>query len=323
MRYRELGRTGLQVSEIGYGTWGLGGDAWKGGSDEESLRALCRAIELGLNFFDTALCYGNGHSERLVGQALRETGAEVIVATKVPPMNGLWPARPGISIDAVFPARHIVDSTEASLRNLGVETIDVQQLHVWNPDWTGRTGWFRALEDLKRSGKVRFIGISVNAHQPDSALGLVQTGLIDAVQVIYNIFEQSPERSLLPLCRERGVGVIARCPLDEGSLTGTITKETQFEPDDYRARYFGGARREPMLQRVAALEADLAGVPGSLAEIALRFTLAHPAVAAVIPGMRRVRNVEANCALSDGRALKEPILEILKRHDWDWSLRSS
>ena len=186
MHYRKLGRTGLATSEIGYGTWGMGGDAWKGGSDEEALAALRRSIELGVNFLDTALAYGQGHSEELIGQVLRESTAKVLVASKIPPLDRRWPPQPGVGIEDVFPVRHIIDSTEASLRNLGVETLDVQQLHVWNPEWVDQMEWYRTLEELKKSGKVRFIGISVNAHQPDSTLSLIETGLIDTVQVIYN-----------------------------------------------------------------------------------------------------------------------------------------
>lgn len=300
----------------------MGGDAWKGGSDAEALTALRRSIELGVNFLDTALAYGQGHSERLIGQVLRDSGAAVLVASKIPPLDRRWPPQPGVGIEAVFPVRHILKSTEASLRNLGVKTLDLQQLHVWNPEWLGQTDWVRALEDLKRSGKIRFIGISVNAHQPDSVLSLLETGWIDSVQVIYNIFEQTPERNLFPLCLERNIGVIARCPLDEGSLTGAITMDTVFEPGDYRTRYFGGARRAQVVEKVTALQEDLAGVPETLAEIALRFCLSHPAVSTVIPGMRRVRNVEANCLASDQGPLDPNVAGILRRHAWDWSLRA-
>ncbi|HXG33725.1 MAG TPA: aldo/keto reductase [Bryobacteraceae bacterium] len=317
MRYRKLGRTNLEVSEIGYGAWGIGGKQWLGGSDEESLRALRRAVELGLNFIDTALAYGDGHSERLVGQVLRETGTRIYVATKVPPKNRLWPARPGIGIEEVFPYDYIIRSTEESLRNLGVETLDLQQLHVWNPEWIESDVWRRAFEDLKRSGKVRFVGVSINDHQPDSALELIRTGLIDTVQVIYNIFDQTPERNLFPLCREQDIGVIARVPFDEGSLTGTITETTQFDPDDFRAYYFRGDRKRQVAERVAALRRDLAAVEGTLPEIALRFCLSHPAVSTVIPGMRKVRNVEANCAVSDKGPLDEQVLQILRRHAWN------
>lgn len=317
MRYRTLGRTGLQVSEIGYGAWGIGGKQWLGGDDRESLAALRRAIELGLNFIDTALAYGDGHSERLVGQVVRETGRTVYVATKVPPKNWLWPARPGIGIRDVFPYHYVLECTEQSLRNLGLDHIDLQQLHVWNPEWLPEEDWRRAFEDLKRSGKVRFVGVSINDHQPDSALELIETGLIDTVQVIYNIFDQSPERRLFPLCQERNIGVLARVPLDEGSLTGQITAASRFEAGDFRSFYFRGDRKRQVEQRVAALRRDLAGVPGELPEIALRFCLSHPAVSTVIPGMRRMRHVEANLAASDRGPLDEHVLAILRKHVWE------
>lgn len=316
MRYRTLGRTGLQVSEIGYGAWGIGGKQWLGGDDQESLAALRRALELGLNFIDTALAYGDGHSEQLVGQVVRESPQPVYVATKVPPKNQLWPARPGIGIREVFPYRYILDSTERSLRNLGLDHIDLQQLHVWNPEWIQQEDWRRAFEDLKRSGKVRFLGVSINDHQPDSALDLIRTGLIDAVQVIYNIFDQTPEQHLFPLCLERNIGVLARVPFDEGSLTGQITAQTRFAPQDFRSWYFRGDRRRQVQERVEALKRDLAGVEGELPEIALRFCLSHPAVSTVIPGMRRVRHVEANLRASDRGPLEENVLAILRKHVW-------
>ena len=317
VKYRKLGRTGFSVSEMGYGAWGIGGTQWRGGTDEESLAALRRALELGLNFIDTALAYGDGHSEQLVGQVVRSAGQKIYVATKVPPHNQLWPARPGIPISQVFPYDYIVRSTEQSLRNLGLETIDLQQLHVWNPEWLDNDDWRRAFEDLKRSGKVRAVGVSINDHQPDSALDLIRTGLIDTVQVIYNIFDQSPERHLFPLCQERGIGVLARVPLDEGSLTGAIQENTAFEPGEFRSFYFRGDRKKQVVEHVAALQRDLAGVDGNLPAIALRFCLSHPAVSTVIPGMRSRRNVEANCALPDQGPLSPEVLAILRRHAWD------
>lgn len=317
MRYRTLGRTGLKVSEIGYGAWGIGGAQWLGGDDRESLAALRRALELGLNFIDTALAYGDGHSERLVGQVVREAPQPVYVATKVPPKNRLWPARPGIGIREVFPYDYIIQCTEQSLRNLGLDHVDLQQLHVWNPEWIHEEDWRRAFEDLKRSGKVRFVGVSINDHQPDSALELIETGLIDTVQVIYNIFDQSPERRLFPLCQQRNIGVIARVPFDEGALTGQITAQSQFDPRDFRSFYFRGDRKRQVEERVAALRRDLAGVEGDLPEIALRFCLSHPAVSTVIPGMRKVRHVEANLAVSDKGPLDEQVLAILKKHAWE------
>lgn len=316
MQYRKLGRTGFEVSEIGYGAWGIGGKQWLGGNDDESLQALRRAIELGLNFIDTALAYGEGHSEQLVGQIVRETDHKLYVATKVPPKNLLWPARPGIGIDQVFPYDYIIRCTEKSLRNLKMDTIDLQQLHVWNPEWIERDEWRRALEDLKQSGKVRAVGVSINDHQPDSALDIVRTGLIDTVQVIYNIFDQTPGKNLLPLAQELNIGVLARVPFDEGSLTGTIDESTTFDPSDFRSFYFKGDRKKQVVEHVNALRKDL--TPGTqLPEVALRFCLAHPAVSTVIPGMRRVRNAEMNTAASDKGPLDQTTLNILKAHAWD------
>jgi aryl-alcohol dehydrogenase-like predicted oxidoreductase len=316
MRYRPLGKTGMEISEVGYGAWGVGGTQWLGGNDPESLSALHRAIELGVNFIDTALAYGDGHSEKLVGRVIREAPRKVYVATKVPPKNRLWPARPGVGIDEVFPYSYILECTDQSLRNLNLEAIDLQQLHVWNPEWIGRDEWRHAFEELKRSGKVRAIGISINDHQPWSALELIQTGLIDTVQVIYNIFDQSPQADLFPLCLERGIGVLARVPLDEGALTGTLREDTQFDPNDFRTAYFRDGRKKEVVERVKALQEDLTGVPGTLPEIALRFCLSHPAVSTVIPGMRKVRNVESNCAVSDSGPLDPATIETLRRHTW-------
>ncbi|HET8550379.1 MAG TPA: aldo/keto reductase [Bryobacteraceae bacterium] len=317
MRYRKLGRTGFEVSEIGYGAWGIGGNQWRGGTDDESVRALRRAFELGLNFIDTALAYGEGHSEKLTGEVIREAPHRIFVATKVPPKNQLWPARPGIGIDHVFPYDYIMRSTETSLRNLGMETVDLQQLHVWNPDWIGRDEWKRAFGDLKRSGKVRAVGVSINDHQPDSALELVRTGLIDTVQVIYNIFDQSPERNLFPAVQECNVGVLARVPFDEGSLTGTLTENARFEPGEFRDWYFRGDRKRQVVEHVSRLVADLGIEKRELPELALRFCISHPAVSTVIPGMRRVSSVEANCSVSQRGPLDEHTLAKLRHHAWD------
>jgi aryl-alcohol dehydrogenase-like predicted oxidoreductase len=316
MKYRTLGRTGFHVSEIGYGAWGIGGKLWQGGADDESVRALHRAMELGVNFIDTALVYGEGHSEKLVGKAVREARHRVYVATKIPPKNRLWPARPGIGIEDVFPEDYMIRCTDESLHNLKLDTIDLQQLHVWNPEWLENDEWRRAFEELKTSGKVRAVGISINDHQPDTALALMRTGSIDAVQVIYNIFDQSPEPNLLPLAQELNIGVIARVPFDEGSLTGSITETTVFDPKDFRSAYFRGDRKKQVVERVTALQKDLGAEDGSLAETALRFTVSHPAVTTVIPGMRTVRNVEKNAAASDSGSLDAATLGILKRHAW-------
>ncbi len=317
MEYRKLGRTNFEISEIGYGAWGIGGSQWLGGTDDESLTALRRAIGLGLNFIDTALAYGAGHSEQLVGQVVRDADRKIYVASKVPPKNQLWPARPGIGIEQVFPADYIVRSTERSLKNLGMETIDLQQLHVWNPEWIARDEWKRAFEDLKSAGKVRAVGVSINDHQPDSALELIETGLIDTVQVIYNVFDQTPEHKLFPLAIAQNIGVIARVPLDEGSLTGKIDETTVFPPGDFREGYFKGDRKKQVREHVESLLRDLVVDAASLPEIALRFCLSHPAVSTVIPGMRSMCNAEANCAVPGKGPLPEETLAVLRRHAWD------
>jgi aryl-alcohol dehydrogenase-like predicted oxidoreductase len=317
MRYRRLGTSESEISEIGFGAWGIGGKQWQGNRDDESLRALERAFGLGVTLIDTALVYGDGHSEQLVGRAVHNSIRRVFIATKIPPMNHIWPAPPATPIEQVFPYNHIVRSTEESLRNLRTEQIYLQQFHTWTDQWTPTEEWRRAIEDLRKSGKVRFFGISIPAHDPDSALEAVKTGLLNAVQVIYNIFDQSAEKNLFPLCQAMKVGVLARVPLDEGGLTGTITEDTHFEPGEFRDAYFRGDRKRQVVEHVEALKRDLAGIPGTLAEIALRFCLSHPAVTSVIPGMRRVATVESSCRISDAGPLDQQTLAILKRHAWN------
>lgn len=314
MNYRKLGRTGLEVSEIGYGAWGIGKDAWLGAEDDESLKALNRAIDLGLNFIDTALAYGEGHSERLVGQVLRQRDETVYVATKIPPKNRIWPAPEGLHPDEVFPGDYVRECTERSLSNLGLDAIDVQQFHVWQDEWVGQGGWQEAVEGLKGEGKIRFFGVSINDHQASNAVRLIETGLVDTVQVIYNVFDQSPEDELLPACREHDVGVIVRVPFDEGALTGRITPETTFEEGDFRNDYFRGERKREVHDRVRAIVSELGASEDEMAGIALRYILSHPAVSTVIPGMRSVRNVERNMAVGEG--LPGDQVKILKNHRW-------
>ncbi|MFE5093150.1 aldo/keto reductase [Streptomyces sp. NPDC056638] len=315
MRYRELGRSGVSVSEIGYGAWGIGESAWVGATEDESVRALHRAIDLGVNFVDTARGYGE--SERIVGRVVRERADdEVLVATKVPPRNGVWPAPDGLAPAETFPGEHIRASLETSLRISGLDHFDVLQFHVWSDDWVGRGDWLETIAELKQEGKIRLFGVSVNDHQPDNALALVRSGAVDSVQVIYNLFDQAPADALLPACEEHGIGVIVRVALDEGGLTGRITAGTTFPEGDWRNRYFRDDRPAQVEQRVAAIVADLGIAPDEVAENALRFVLSSPAVSTVIPGMRTVRNVERNTALSDGRALTTDQLALLAKHRW-------
>ena len=315
MRNRRFGRTGWQVSEIGYGMWGMGG--WTGSDDEQSLRALDRAFALGCNFFDTAWVYGTGKSEMLLGEALRaHRGAPAYVATKIPPKNMKWPGKAEYGVQDTYPASHIREYTEKSLRNLGVETIDLQQFHVWSDAWADDDGWQRAVDDLKREKLVRFVGISVNRWEAANVLGALKTGLVDSVQVVYNIFDQAPEDELLPYCQAHDIAVIARVPLDEGSLTGTLTPESRWADGDWRNLYFNPDHLKATLARVDRLS-PLVPEGMDLPELALRFILEHPAVSTTIPGMRRPAHVERNLAASDGARLPPRLGEALKTHRWD------
>ncbi len=316
MEYRPLGRTGLAVSEIGYGAWGIGGSMWVGAEEDQSVKALHRALDLGVNLVDTARGYGE--SERIVGRVVRERPREELyVATKVPPLNGKWPAPRGIDPAETFPGHHIRASLEESLRASGLEAFDVLQLHVWSDDWLERWDGLETVEQLKKEGLIRFFGVSINDHQPENGVELVRSGAVDSVQVIYNVFHQQPQEVLFPACVEHGVGVIVRVALDEGGLTGRITAQTEFPEGDWRHGYFGGDRRQQVEDRVVALTTDLGIDTGALAGHALRFVLDAEAVSTVIVGMRTVGNVERNVAVSDGRSLPPEVREVLARHRWE------
>lgn len=322
MRYRTFGRLGWRVSEVGYGMWGLAG--WTGREDEETRRSLQLAVDLGCTFFDTALAYGEGHSERLLGELVRNNpGKGLIVASKIPPKNRIWPSRRGFRLDDVFPADYIRSSTESSLKNLGLPAFDLMQFHVWEDDWSADDRWRKAVEGLKRDMLVRGIGISVNRWEPTNVIRTLRTGLIDSVQVIYNVFDQNPEDELFPLCRELGVAVIARVPFDEGSLTGTLTKDSRWPEGDWRNTYFVPANLIPSVERADRLK-PLVPADSSMPDMALRFVLSNPDVATVIPGMRKEKNVRANVASSDAGPLPATLLAKLREHRWvrsptDWS----
>ena len=316
MNRRPLGRTGIEVSEVGYGAWGIGGSQWIGADDDESVRALERAIELGLNLIDTALAYGPHHSERLVGEVARRRTETVHVATKVPPKNLRWPAAPGTPVGEAYPGAHVRRCTERSLRNTGLDVLDLQQLHVWSDEWVGEGDWLETVAELKDEGKIRAFGVSINDHEPHNALKLIETGVVDTVQVIYNVFDQSPEDELFPACEAHGVGVLARVPFDEGGLTGRVGPDTTFPEDDFRNGYFRDDRKREVSVRVQAIADDLGIAVEDVPEKALRYVLSHPAVSAVIPGMRSVRNVERNCAAADGRGLPDAEVELLHAHRW-------
>jgi len=320
MRHRTFGRLGWRVSEIGYGMWGMGG--WTGSDDTQSLAALERAVLGGCNFYDTAHAYGNGHSERLLGEILRRhPGQRLYVATKVPPKDGRWPGRAETPAADVYPRDHVVEMTRTSLGNLGVERLDLQQLHVWSDAWVEDEGWRRAAEDLKREGLVEGFGISVNRWEPTNVLKALDTGLVDSVQVVYNVFDQAPEDVLFPACERLNLGVIARVPFDEGSLTDTLTPDTRWPANDFRNVYFAPERLRQTLAHVDRLR-PLVPAGSSMPDLVLRFILHHPAVATVIPGMRQVRNVEANLAAGDAAPLPAELVEALRAHRWqrDWRL---
>lgn len=315
MNYRRFGRTNWEVSEVGYGMWGMGG--WKGSDDEESLRSLQRAVDLGCNFFDTALAYGNGHSEKLLGALARSNpDAKLYAASKIPPKNEQWPSRRDHTLDEVFPPEYIKQSVEQSLENTGLDQIDLMQLHVWEDAWVDDDRWFGALDDLRREGLIRAIGISINRWEPWNGVRTVRSGLIDAVQVIYNIFDQAPEDELFPACEEMDVAIIARVPFDEGTLTGKLTKDTSWPEGDWRNTYFVPENLIPSVERADALK-PLVPDGMTLPEMALRFILSNDSVATTIPGMRQLRHVEANMSTSDRGPLPDDLIDTLREHRWD------
>lgn len=315
MHYRTLGRTGLKVSEIGFGSWGISGRQWIGAEDAGSLRALHAARDAGVTFFDTALAYGDGHSEQLLAKAFGRS-REVVIASKVPPKNLLWPAAPDSRLEEVFPRDYVLECLETSYRNLGRE-IDLYQFHVWNDTWTDLPEWRQSVEAIRRSGRARFIGISINDHQPNNALHALDTGLVDVVQVIYNIFDQSPEDELFPYCQEHHIGVIARVPFDEGALTGRVRPETKFPAEDFRNQYFSGQRKEQVWDRVNKITRSLGIGIEQMPETALRFCLSSPAVSTVIPGMRTPAHAQANAAASTRGALAPAQLAELRPYRWE------
>jgi len=320
MRYRTYPRTGWSIAEVGYGMWGVGG--WTGSDDEQSFEALDEAIALGCNFFDTAWAYGEGHSERLLGRTLaRHPDERLVVATKVPPKNFRWPGRAETPIADVFPPDHIREYTEKSLVNLGASTIDLQQLHVWSDAWADDEGWKRAVEDLKRQKLIASFGISVNRWEATNVLRALESGLVDAVQVVYNIFDQAPEDELFPYCQAHGIAIVARVPFDEGSLTGTLRADARWPQGDWRNLYFTPEHIAETLPHVARL-APLVPAGSSLPDLALRFILHHPAVTTVIPGMRRPAHVRANLAASEAEPLPAQLLAELRGHRWerDWQV---
>lgn len=315
MKYRKLGRTGFEVSDVAYGLWGMSG--WSGSDDHESLASLQMAVDRGCNFFDTAWAYGDGKSDGLLGEIMsRNKGKRVYAASKIPPKNGMWPAKREYRYRDVFPAGHVFKYAKKIRKKLRVDSIDVLQFHVWDDSWTDEPEFRDTVEKLRRDGSIRAFGLSVNRWEPENGIRALQTGLVDVVQVIYNIFDQSPEDQLFPLCKEMNIGVIARVPLDEGSLGGKMTRETAFPASDWRSKYFGAANLAKTLERVDELKKILrSGM--SLPEMSIRFILSNPVVSTTIVGMRKSSHVKENIAASDAGALDPALLAALKKHRWD------
>lgn len=315
MEYRSFGRMGWKVSEIGFGMWGLA--SWKEGDETDIEKSLDLSVELGCNFFDTAWGYAEGKSEMVLQRLLRRhPGKKLYAATKIPPKNFIWPSKRGFTLDDCFPPEHIVKYTEMSLKNIGVDTIDLQQFHVWEDSWAHDERWQKAVEKLKQDGKIRAAGLSVNRWEPNNCLETLRTGLIDSVQVIYNIFDQAPEDELFPLCGKLSIAVIARVPFDEGTLTGKITRETTFPEGDWRRSYFVPENLESSVEHAGRLR-TLVPEGLTMAEMALRFILSNGTVNTTIPGMRKPHHVRENIGTSDAKGLPPRLVAGLKKHRWD------
>jgi aryl-alcohol dehydrogenase-like predicted oxidoreductase len=315
MKYRKLGRTGFEVSDMAHGLWGMSG--WTGSTDQESLAALQLAVDLGCNFFDTAWAYGEGKSDGLLGEIMTRNAAKrLYAASKIPPANDRWPALPEYKYKDVFSAPHVFKHADLIRKKLRADTIDVLQFHVWDDSWTEEPEFRSTVEKLKRDGWIRYFGLSLNRWQPENGIKALRTGLVDVVQVIYNILDQSPEDELFPVCQELNIGVIARVPLDEGSLGGKMTLKTRFPKDDWRALYFGPENLAKTIRRVEKLK-KIVPEGMTLPEMAMRFILSHPAVSTTIPGMRKLAHVRENIAVSDAGPLDKALLAELKKHRWD------
>ena len=315
MKYRRFGRKEWQVSEIGYGMWGMAG--WSGSDDDQSMESLQTAIDEGLNFFDTAWAYGDGHSEQLLGQILRQNpDKRLFTATKIPPKNRVWPSRREFTLEDCYPPDYIEDYVHRSLKNIAVDTINLIQFHTWEDRWLADDRWVTKMNELISAGKISSVGISINRWEPWNGVEAVKSGLIDAVQVIYNIFDQNPDDELFPACEENDVAVIARVPFDEGTLTGTLSLDSKWPEGDWRNSYFVPENLESSVARAELLKPV---VPDGMTmpEMALRFILNNPTISTIIPGMRKLEHVRSNLATSDSGPLPEDLHSVLKDHRWD------
>lgn len=315
METRKFGKTNWLISELGYGMWGLAG--WTGSDQNEVEKSLELSVELGCNFFDTAWGYAEGKSEEILGKLLRRhSDKKLYAATKIPPKNFIWPSKAGFQLKDCFPASHIIEYTEKSLKNLNVDQIDLQQFHVWEDAWADQDEWKMAIEKLTKEGKVAHWGVSVNRWEPNNCLKTIETGLISSVQVIYNIFDQNPEDELFPLCKKMDVGIIARVPFDEGSLTGLLTYDTIFPADDWRSTYFVPENLTSSVDHANALK-PIIPEGMDMPEMALRFILSNPDVGTIIPGMRKIKHVQSNISCSDGQGLPKAKIDELRNHRWE------
>lgn len=315
MQYRRFGRKDWQVSEIGYGMWGMAG--WTGSDDDQSLESLQTAIDLGLNFFDTAWAYGDGHSEKLLGKILRQNpDKRLFTATKIPPKNRIWPSRREFSLEDCYPPDYIEEYVHRSLKNIAVDNLDLIQFHTWEDSWLADDRWAKKMDELIQAGKILSVGISINRWEAWNGVQTVKSGLIDAVQVIYNIFDQNPEDELFPACEENDVAVIARVPFDEGTLTGTLTVDSKWPEGDWRNSYFVPENLKSSIEHAELLKAVLPG-DMSMPEMALRFILNNPTVSTIIPGMRKLEHVKSNIAASDSGPVPEELHSVLRDHRWD------
>ncbi|PMN90671.1 aldo/keto reductase [Enterovibrio norvegicus] len=319
MKYRHFKKANLQVSEIGYGMWGIAGGEGGWNDIDSSLQDKCldHAVKLGCNFFDTAWIYGRGYSEQLLGRLIRRhPEKKLVVATKVPPKNREYPSKRTDDIQDIFPNDHIIEFVDKSLSNIGVDSIDLLQFHVWEDSWAQQKDWQECVKALKEKGLVKQMGISVNRWEPTNVIETLKTGLIDCVQVIYNVFDQAPEDELFDVCQQLGIAVIARVPFDEGSLTGNLTLNPDWPEDDWRHSYFVEENLKNSVERAERLRADLPE-GCNMPTMALKFILHHPAVTTVIPGMRQIKHVEANLGVSDLEPLSDKELSMLREHRWD------
>lgn len=315
MKYRRFGRTGWEVSEIGHGMWGMG--SWSGSDDKKSLQALYYSVESGINFFDTAWIYGNGRSEKLLGQLIRNyKDKKIYITTKIPPKNLRWPMKSSYSLENTFPPQHIKEYVQKSLKNLGVEQIDLVLLHGWDDVWASDKRWQETVEELKKQGLINAFGLSIDRWEPENAIEAIKTGFIDAVEVIYNIFDQAPEDKLFPVCRKYDIGVIARVPFDEGTLTDTLTIKSKWPDGDWRNLYFGPENLQPSLDRLISLKKDFSEET-NIPELALQFILSNHDVHTTIPGMRKIENIKKNIEASKKDALSKSLIKRLRMHRWD------